>query len=362
MTARILLALCVVVVPLSRAIGGELAVAFDYANAQMTADYLKSGRVDDDAITRLLALDGTRGLLQKLGASEDQASANLRTLFDHNGSPSSFQYRWIRKSIDRHREFLAELIDREDEIRQRCVGSLAPYVGDQDLSVTVHFLLGGHSSGFTLGDDQHFYIALHHYQGDVASIINSCVHELFHNVQRAHYDMKPASDRLSESDLGLAYAHAFIAFIFQEGTASYVADLNQLDDANPHIRELKEHAAVNPYREQDIFYLISRLLLDVRTHPERLDAAGYESLYNILLGWNWNNPGYYAGYRMAQVVLENKGAEALQQYLRRDPVHFFADYIALSGSTGPAYTEDFAALIDELRQRIDEPAVATPDS
>lgn len=330
----------------------KLNLTFDFSNAEQTIAYFKAGEVDEDAISKLLELEATQGLIQKINSDRAEAEQVLRNVFNEDAERSNYQYAGLKKYADEIGDFLNEIQKQKSEIRSSVIEKIEPFLPEnKELDITVHFILGGYSSGFTLGDDRHFYIGIHHYKGDMVSIRNTCTHELFHNIQRANYDMGQLSSYLENKDIGLTYAHAFMGFIFQEGTASYIADLNKLDDSNPHIKELKEHASVNKYREQDIFYLISRLVIDVREHP---DQVNYGALYNIMMSWNWNNPGYHAGYKMTEALVNEYGMEKMNEYLQKDPVFFFKDYVSLakSGKTGLAFTDDFNSIIEQVHEQV----------
>lgn len=331
----------------------KLQIKLDYSNAEQTLKILNAREFNPEEFQILQSMESTKALLRKINSDSLELLNTVKSLYSENPIKNNYQYTYIEK------ESLSTLIgkikDSEEQIKDKISAKLLGYVPDhKEMSITVHFILGGFSSGFTLGDESNFYIGLHLYKNDLTSIINTATHELFHNLQKANYNSRPVSEKLQQNDLGLAYVHAILTYLFMEGTAEYIADVRAYEtEGNPHIKELAEHAKINEYRSKDVFYLIDRFIVDSKLNPGQIN---FNSLYSILFDWNWNNPGYYAGYHMTKSIVSFKGEEALKVYLQKDPVFFIYDYIQLSKSEEGLvkFSETTEQIIIELIEAINK--------
>jgi hypothetical protein len=314
----------------------QIHLTFDYSNAEETLRLLSLQEMEKGELDLFNQLPGTVALMRKTGYGTEEVYSELRRALLGTKEENKLHYSFIRDKTDELSQFLSEIKLSENEIRGQITRKLLPYGSvEQGLDITVHFILGGLSAGFTLGDEKNLYIGIHHYKDDLNSIINTCIHEMFHNIQHANFDIKPTSERLQKVNLGWAYVHAISAYLFTEGSAEFVADRKEYPtDNNPHIKELIEHARVNEYRSDEVFYLLDRMISDAGKNP---DEVNYDYLYNLLFDWNWNNPGYYAGYEMTKTLTGHFGSHALNQYLTRDPIYFLNDYIKITSNQNELY-------------------------
>lgn len=333
------------------AFGQNIKLNFNYENAERTLEYLEMDIPNETALDRLTALEGTLGLIQKNGLDK----ASLKQAI--GGLDSGMQYDFISKNKDEIEAFILTIKEEEDLIRERILKTLNKYIPEDEnvIEMTVYVVLGGRSSGFSLGDPGKFYVGLQLYKYDLISFVETCKHELFHSLQFKSYDIEPVSERLQQVNMGQAYAHAIFGYLLREGSAEYIADRRKVEKGNaPHVKELLAHARVNDYRTSDVFYLIERLTLDVYNNP---DAINFSNTYNILFDWNWNNPGYYAGYKMTAVLTDTYGEDVLVRYLEKDPVYFVSDYIKLTESDPDGYdlkfSDEFREIVESLAVQID---------
>lgn len=334
----------------SSALGQNITLHFDYGNADHTLEYLETDAPNEADGTRFLALEGTRGLMQKNGLNEASMIQSV------NSFDNEMQYDYIRENKDEIKAFILKIKAEENSIRERILKTLLKYVPEDadDIEMTVYVVLGGRSSGFSLGDPGKFYIGLQLYKSDLISFTETCKHELFHNLQFISYDLQNASEKLQQINMGQAYAHAIFGYLFREGSAEYIADLRKVDSSQaPHVKELLDHARVNDNRAPEVFYLIERLTLDAYNNPENIN---YSNIYNLLFDWNWNNPAYYAGYKMTAALTEAYGEEVMLRYLQQDPVYFISDYISLTKEKPETYdlkfSDEFSEMVESLMVQI----------
>lgn len=356
MKARLFL-LCLVAV--FSANGQSFRLHFDFSNAEQTLGWIENPSANQSTLDKLLQLPSTRVLQRK--ARVDSAQMRHALLYMHDSTlvkpaENRLLYSYIISTVKEQRRFLNQIKDRQDSLRALLEPVMSAYLpGGKNLDVTVSFVMGGPSSGFTMGTDSIFYIGLHFYQSDLKGIIETCRHELFHNIQRSVRDHFAYSNELEENGKdGLALVHYMLSHLFQEGSAEYVADLRKVNDPDaPYIRNMLKQALVNDGRSEDVFYLISKMLTDAATNP---GLSQQENLYSILFDWNWNNPAYYAGYIMSKALCAEYGEDALKSFLARDPSDFVYEYILLTkrfpGKYPFRFTDAFAKLVGELRDEV----------
>lgn len=339
-----------------------LNITFDFSNARQTLRCVRPAQPEPGQIDRLLELSSTRGLMEKMKVDTGVMRKALMTAADTNrqtGAVGNMQYQYVRVKQQELTRFLALLEKKQDSLRRLLLQSLSAYFpGDHKANIRVCVLLGGYSSGFTLGDDSTFYLGLHQYKNDLSSVIETCRHELFHNVQRLWRNAYIVTEGLAnKGDTGLAFVHYMLINLFQEGSAEYIADLRKVKSPGASVKDLLAHARVNESRESQVFYLISKLLVEVAEHP---GDASQEELYNLLFDWNWNNPAYYAGYVMTRRLCREYGEQVLLKYLREDPAVFVMDYIRLASSATEPASPRFTPRFEELMKRLDNTIRALP--
>ncbi|MCR6721829.1 MAG: hypothetical protein NVV59_16425 [Chitinophagaceae bacterium] len=332
---------------------------FDFSNAAQTLRWVTSPDADEIELKKLLELPSTKALQKKLRTDSVTMRQALLSVHDsslYKPEYARFGYRLVAARANDLGRFLTEIKEREDSLRFEVEKALAHFVPKgTSLPVTVTLLLGGNSSGFTLGGDNIFYVGLQQYKNDFIGIRETCKHELFHNIQRLYRDHFSYSDQLDQHDkTGYAYLHFMLVHLFQEGSAEYVADLRKVTDPNAlYVREARNQAAVNDYRSEEVFYLISKMLYEATKFPDQTKQG---PLYSILFDWNWNNPGYYAGYVMVKALCAEYGDNRLMEYLQKDPSEFVYDYIQLTKKHPEkypfAFTEEFETIVNELREEL----------
>lgn len=334
----------------------DLKISLDLSNAVSTLDLLTKKNINDKEFDDLLALRGTKALLEKVKSAPDTLrSALWKAIRDQPVSDGEkrFQFRYISRNVDSLQFFITELSKQQKMIETSIRKALLPYVPKgRNMAVTIYGTLGGFSMGYTLGGDSSFFLGLHFFRNDLAALIENCKHELFHNIQAALYNSQAVNDELEKKSKRAAVVHAFAGYLFKEGSAEYMADMTKLE-RTPKIKELVAHAEVNNYRAADVFYLFEHLMIDAYQNQETFDL---NKTYSILFDWNWNNPGYYLGYQMMKSLAAAKGPEQLKLYLAADPTLFILDYIELSKTRKDlapfAFSKEFETIIKEVNHLV----------
>lgn len=331
----------------------NIKIIFDFSNATSTLNLIQKSSLTEEEFAEFLSLQGTKALLQKINSYPDTARTALtRAILNLPSTQQgqNFGYRRIKREKDSLQAFITTFEKQKSFIEEKLTKSLLPYLPkNKTMSITVYGTLGGYSSAYTLGDDSTFYLGLQFFKGDLNGVFELCKHELFHNIQTSLYNNKIIKQRLQVKDKGLANAYEMLCYLFKEGTAEYVADLNKADHTSPYIKELWEHMRVNESRLGDAFYLFERILLDMSNN---FDSISYNKTYNILFSWEWNNPAYYIGYVMTKSLVAENGESILKKYLAGDPTVFVLDYIKLTKSKDDQLDHRFSVLFEQLVRKI----------
>ncbi|MGD8426944.1 MAG: hypothetical protein PVH63_04890, partial [Balneolaceae bacterium] len=142
--------------------GQSLQIEFDYQNLDQTLSILGKEKVDSVQLSNFLSLKGTKGLYRKIAANSlTTCLALLQAVEGRNPEKnySDFQYIPIRNHLEGMENFRDKIKDNETVILDSLKSGLGPYLPKGTTrKVTIHFILGGYSSGFTLGGALDFYV------------------------------------------------------------------------------------------------------------------------------------------------------------------------------------------------------------
>jgi hypothetical protein len=336
----------------------QIHITFDYSNAEQTIVFFNKATIIDADIAALIKTNGVKAIIRKIHATDAIAEIALRKAHagvKATGTELNFQYGTIQKNLQGLQKFMAT-IKRQEKAMADSVNSLVKYIPNgKQLQTKVVFLLGSYSGGFTFGADSVLYIGLHQYQYDVASIMNTVKHELFHNIQRLNYNNDSVALQLQrKKEMDALYFYYLARSIFAEGSAEYVADFTKLNPNTPDIKAMTEHFAVNNDRMSDNFYLLERVLMDAFKNNKAIDLG---SSYSLLFDWNWNNPGYAVGKLMTDELVKAYGTEVLKKYLQADPMQFIKDYATLAKTKKLDYqfSKEFEDVLDVVIAKVNPP-------
>lgn len=336
----------------------QLVVSLDFSNVEQTVAFFKKSNPTKEDIDNLVATEGVRSIIKKIRSNDSIARVVLQKVSQGvktSGKENDFQYSFIKEHLQELEDFAVH-IQTNRKVILDSINSLSVYLpAGKKIPVKVCFLAGGYSAGFTLSDDNMFYIGMHQYKNDLTGIVNTCQHELFHNIQALSYDRTTVMKKLQEvSAFPALYAYYIGLNIFVEGTAEFIADIDKMDITTPYMSRQAEHANVNRYRMRENFYLVEKLLMDAYVNNEKIDA---DLSYNILFDWNWNNPGYQVGKLMARSLVKENGPMVIKKYLSSDPMIFIRDYIKLSRTNKAdlpyTFSDEFEKMIDAVVAKVE---------
>lgn len=334
----------------------KIAIGFDYSNADATL--LAFAAPLDSTLEALARLPATESLVQKVRRQDRTVTMETltATLADarKGGELKSDPFRWascLRKQAE-IRALVAGIREQQNEIERRLSKVLGRHLSaSSNLEVKVHFVVGGMSSGWSTGTDN-FYIGLQFYRGDVEGVVMTMQHELFHSAQYDGYQGQDADrKKLGPEDREV---YRLVDQLYREGTATYVEDLMNFPRDRPYIQEMRQPALNNQARMKDNFALLETLIYRL-SHDANVR---FDDVYSIGFDWSWQNPLYFAGEYISQVLSKDKGN--LSSYLKRNPMEFLSDYNAVCGTAASErcrypLTPAIASVIEKIKKRLATP-------
>ena len=208
-----------------------------------------------------------------------------------------------------------ELVDGGDVFLTRAVPHICAYLPtDANLDIGIHFTAYVPPRSFVAGEVV-INVSADYWQGDVAHILNSIVHELF------HVGYSKAREHRTEPRLDDEQLYGMLDALHNEGMATYVGYEAQPLFPAPGERDypmLDDPSDVRRLRGQ-----LNGLFAQVGTaQPEQIDR------------WSWTRGvtmrGYYVvGAHMARTIEAELGREALIGTIGQGPVAFLRTYNAL---------------------------------
>jgi hypothetical protein len=316
------------------------------------------------AADRALANSAVRAMITKMAMYDRSVTAESFKAaiisLANGGTGEPFDLARLRADPEPTRRMLARLANKSDSISHQIADRLQSFTPDGlEVHARLRVLVGAaHQNGWVPNDQQKrpdFYVDLGFHREEMESLINSATHELFHVIQG---QVQPSFDSAfaERPDLPgpareLHKAHAVLLNLVIEGMATYVGDASIYTSTGPRIehdqRELKRQLG----RANDIFALFDTILFRISHDPD----APLGTLLNIGFGGQWDETGYFVGYRMTKTIDRYSGRERLRVLVAMPPEQFVTDYITLATAhpDDPDITRLAApsvATVDELQR------------
>ncbi|MEP7373208.1 MAG: DUF5700 domain-containing putative Zn-dependent protease [Chitinophagaceae bacterium] len=272
----------------------------------------------------ILNLPGTIGMLNHDRQFDKQLNREtfISEMTDSAALTNGFRFKQIRRDLTAIQAAISLMKDSIATITQRIETNLIPFCNQlKTQSITVYFVLGGNSDGYTT-DDSSFFLELQFFGDDIDGIINIVTHEIYHIIQQRNFVQ---SNKIS-SGLSAADKATFLIAqnIYLEGSATYVA--NPLAIRNPKKYALfqQDKFKRNFDRIRESFYLFEALLMKAASK----NADG-DLLYNIGYGGEWDSPLYFVGFVICNTIENKYGKYYIKRYLAEPPIRLLLDYISL---------------------------------
>ncbi|WP_425390225.1 hypothetical protein [Ekhidna sp.] len=340
------------------AVSQQINISFDLTNPEETIRLFKKAELNGADLERLLNLESTKALLKKMQTGDSLVVSSLlaaKAGQSANSNQARMQYEMIVEDLDQLERFVSDLKSNEKFYEKWLNDELGPYISkEQNIEVEIVGILGGHSTGYTFGDWDKFYISLHHMKGDPDFMLSIFKHELFHNIQSFRFDGRRIYDELKgqgESEYNADYvSYLLFEALYLEGTATYLD--RWMDKKETAANEgFIDRGRRSAQRGKYIFYLFDRLIVDVQSKPSDTELNW---IYNTFFTTKFDEAGYYMGMKITDYVLEKSGND-LTYYMDLNPITLMVDYLKYSADDGKVFyqfSEEFRETVFRLYKQV----------
>ena len=329
----------------------------DLTNPKVTLKLFQAEDINDEDIRELMLLPTTPKLLRKLGIDSltmVSALKKARAGQKPDNQEARLEYDMIVENLDSLADFVSTVEANTEELLTNLNESLGDYfpVGT-NVTITIYGMMGGWANGYTFGDVEEFFMSLQKLDFDYNVLYALAEHELFHNVQSASYDINPFLNQLDS--MGLKNDFTIMRLfnnLWQEGSASYMARSEKYEQTDKIIAYFQSFQS-NARRMGQLTYLIDRLMVNAYQQSD----PNFARIYQLLFGYEWNELGYYFGYRMLNRLVAGKSEEerkaTIRYYLQERPTLFILDYITLTKPENNEYnynqfSDEFIRIVERL--------------
>lgn len=340
----------------------QVQFRLDLTNPKVTLELFQAEDIDDKDIERLMSLSTTPKLLRKLAIDSTTMVTALKKAKagqEPNHEEARLEYDKVVENLDSLIDFVNTVEASAEKLSEGLNDSLGYYFPeDANVNITIYGMMGGWAKGYTFGDAKEFFVSLQKLDFDYNVLYALAEHELFHNAQSANYDIEPFLTQLDSLGLksDLAVMRLF-NLLWQEGSASYIARSEKYEQTDGIVAYFESFQS-NTQRMSQLTYLFDRLVVDAyrQTDPK------FSRIDGMLFSSNWNELGYYFGYRILNRLSVGKSEQAMKaaikHYLQNHPTLFILDYITLTKSENNEYnyhqfSEEFIQIVKRLNYMVE---------
>lgn len=280
---------------------------------------VKEKRTTYDMINQIAGNESYRLMMKHHGLTESGMQQVLRSLAT-GGAPEGKTEKLVRDSLaqdierlDMIRDFLKRIQEQWSRIECGSLKAALAYLPKEAVVRTkIHFIFGGHSDAYTVGEDD-VVLNVSIFLGNLRYLEVILPHELHHmGLSSVEFQKKVAKDTKEEK------LNLLLGGTKGEGLATYVmyqtAKAREYEDWTEHFQERLRGVEKH-------FQAVEAELL------ETVQGAGLsskEELYDEL--FSRIGPAYFVGCRMAEAIEETLGRDALIELMPRPPAEFFLAY------------------------------------
>lgn len=310
----------------------NITIQLDFESAKAIIGLLTKTRVTDAELNQVANLYGNQQLIAKVTSykktgTEAVFKQTLRELIETGAVNGKDPFEWqvVKTSLGAVQHMIGELEAKGpflDDVK-RC---LIPYCPPTTSQVTARacFLVGGGATGFTIGDDDTFNVALQKMGTDYEGLVSLVAHELYHTVQQVGQRARKKETLAGNLPKPVATASMLLTNLWSEGTAQLVGDVTTIGKPTSFIQRQSEYQQ-NRQRMRQNFVLFESLLFSAYYDS----TATEEQLYNVGFTTVFDQTAYYTGYRMAKEIETHKGKAVLAALINQSPLDFCRVYIQL---------------------------------
>lgn len=315
------------------------SVTIDTESAKAVLDALQNSQVTHETCLAIAAMPGNQGMIRKTNEFKIASSNQLfaEALYDSaHGVPvidlehSIYDFETVKRKDSELRTLLHEISMNPEDFQKQVERRIARFTPKGvDLHLEGFVVTGGDAGGYAFGSTD-FYLDLARVDEFVVAK-SVTTHELYHAVQGAFAkdrgilgELPPPKAMPRAQQACLKTAHLF-ANLYEEGTATYVADVSLLD----HVKSaggLRQKADLTD-GIQHFHWGASLLEMSVLSF-EAKDAISYDDAYSV--GFFGHGVLYSVAYVMAKAIADQEGPQGLTAYLKRPPYEFVLGYTKLA--------------------------------
>lgn len=221
-----------------------IRIRFDYAGAEDLLNAIANKQVSNSDLSRLLAVKGVAAMVTNTikyvpsNTRQGFESAVREVATSGHEVTGDYQLDDVVQNSANIRRTIQLLRAHQQAISEDIAGTFhryAPMV--HDVTITLHFVVGGVSDGFVLdGDPQpELFVALGKGDQDLPGIELNLKHEAFHVLQKVLAGKQSGMTECVDQPGRLSVPLRLACTTLLEGTASFVADATKASGKGPYI-------------------------------------------------------------------------------------------------------------------------------
>jgi len=307
-------------------------LSLDYQAAEELIRLVDLRSVSDAQLSRVASLDANKLLIQKVsgstGGNEQVFKTTLKEMITTGRVKGADPYQWsrVKKELPNTKYLIAYLKRNRAAFVSDILARIKAYTPASIPASNLRacLLLGGTATGFVMGDDGTFCVALQYFGNDFDGLKTVMVHELYHSVQQSGQGLRKKD--LSVKPSYNMKASYFIAYnLWSEGTASFLENFRSMRNPGTFSKTQQENIKKNDARLLVNFRVVEMMLYKIYTDTN----ARYGAVYDIGFSPVYEELGYSVGAEMAIQLDRFLGKENLASMVSSDPVEFIISYIKL---------------------------------
>jgi hypothetical protein len=310
----------------------KINVTIDYLAAEEFIRLIGLKSINDVELSKFAGLYSNKLLIEKVssstGGTEQVFKETLKEIITKGKIVGLDPYQWgkVKRELPNIKKLIADLklnkVAFISEIKDRIVAYTPTELPEQQLKACL--VLGGTATGFVIGEDPSFCIALQNFGTDLEGLKTIMVHELYHTIQQAGQSLRKI-DLTEKSSYNTKATYYLFHSLWTEGTAEKLGDFSLIKNALSYSKGQQETKKKNDERLLVNFRLIEMMIFKMYTDTN----ARYQAIYSIGFSPVYEEAGYSVGAEMTRKLEQFQGKKVLADIVIQDPLDFATSYIKL---------------------------------
>ena len=310
----------------------KINVTIDYLAAEEFIRLTASKSINDVELSKFASLYSNKLLIEKVssstGGTEQVFKETLKEIITKGKIVGSDPYQWgkVKGELPNIKKLIANLKLNKNafilEIKNRISSYTPSDLPEQQLRACL--VLGGTATGFVIGEDPSFCIAIQNFGTDLEGLKTIMVHELYHTIQQAGQSLRKI-DLTEKPGYNIKATYYLFHSLWTEGTAEKLGDFSTIKNPLPYSKKQQETKKKNDERLLVNFRLMEMMIFKMYTDTN----ARYQAIYSIGFSPVYEEAGYSVGAEMTRKLEQFQGQKALSELVMQDPLNFVTNYIKL---------------------------------